>query len=331
MPGVKVILEWKKATLPFQNADARISLWQVFNSIVPFATLFYLMYLSLNVSYWLTLALSIPTAGFLVRIFIIFHDCCHGSFFKSPKANRLVGYITGILVFTPYERWKHDHAIHHATAGDLDRRGVGDVMTLTVDEYLALSPLKRFGYRFFRHPLIMFTIGPSFIFVLAHRIWGPNSGPREKMSVVVTNLAVLVLISGLIALMGWKEYLLIHVPIIVFGTGAGVWLFYVQHNYLRTYWERHPNWNFVQAGLNGSSFYKLPRLLQWFTGNIGFHHVHHLNPRIPNYKLEACYRSDQIFQQVKPLTIRESLVSLTLRLWDEDQKKLVSFATLKND
>jgi omega-6 fatty acid desaturase (delta-12 desaturase) len=266
----------------------------------------------------------------MIRIFIIFHDCCHGSFLKTARANRIVGYITGILTFTPYERWKHDHSIHHASAGDLDRRGVGDVMTLTVDEYISLPPLKRLGYRLFRHPLVMFTVGPFFIFVISHRFWGPKTGRREKMSVIITNIALLVLIICLMAIMGWQEYLLVHLPIILIGTTAGVWLFYVQHNYIRTYWERHANWNFVQAGLNGSSFYKLPRLLQWFTGNIGYHHIHHLNPRIPNYFLEPCYRSSDIFQQVKPLTIRESLVSLKLRLWDEKSKKMVGFDALQN-
>jgi omega-6 fatty acid desaturase (delta-12 desaturase) len=321
--------DWKIATLPYQHPDIRRSIWQIFNSVGPLILLFALMYFSLKISYWLTLALALPAAGFLVRTFIIFHDSCHGSFFKSKRANRIVGYITGILTFTPYERWQHDHAIHHATAGDLDRRGVGDVMTLTVDEYQALPPIKKLGYRLFRHPLVMFTIGPIFIFVFSHRFALKNTGKRERMSVVITNLALLAMISLLIYFMGWKEYLMVHLPIIVFGTTAGVWLFYVQHNYEGSFWTRHTNWDFATAGLKGSSFYKLPRLLQWFTGNIGFHHVHHLNPRIPNYKLEACYRSSELFQRVKPLTLLASLKSLNLRLWDEPSKRLVSLAALK--
>ncbi len=250
--------EWKIATLPYQHADLRRSIWQIFNSVGALILLFALMYLSLRISYWLTLALAIPAAGFLVRTFIIFHDCCHGSFFKSKRANRIVGTITGILTFTPYERWQHDHAIHHATAGDLDRRGVGDVMTLTVDEYLSLPPVKKLGYRLFRHPLVMFTIGPIFIFLISHRFALKNTGKRERMSVIITNLALLALISILVYFMGWKEYLLVHLPIITFGTTAGVWLFYVQHNYEGSYWTRHTNWDFANAGLKGSSFYKLP-------------------------------------------------------------------------
>jgi omega-6 fatty acid desaturase (delta-12 desaturase) len=321
--------EWKTATIPYQFPDVSRSIWQIVNTLVPFALLFYLMYLSLEVSYWLTIALAIPEAGLLVRLFIIFHDCCHGSFFKSQRANRIVGYVTGILTFTPYERWKHAHSIHHATAGDLDRRGVGDVMILTVDEYLALSPIKRLGYRLFRHPLVMFTVGPPFIFLLSHRFVLGKAGKRERLSVVITNLALLALISSLILLMGWKAYLMVHLPIILIGTTAGVWLFYVQHNYEGTYWTRHANWDFATSGLKGCSFYKLPRVLQWFTGNIGFHHIHHLNPRIPNYKLEACYRANELFQQIKPLTIRNSLKSLNLRLWDEPSKRLVSLEALR--
>jgi omega-6 fatty acid desaturase (delta-12 desaturase) len=321
--------DWKIATVPYQYPDISRSIWQIINSLGPLILLFAGMYLSLEISYWLTLALSIPAAGFLVRTFIIFHDCCHGSFFKSKRANRIMGYITGILTFTPFERWQHDHAIHHATAGDLDRRGVGDVMTLTMDEYRALSPIKQLGYRLFRHPLVMFTIGPIYIFLVSHRFALKKAGKRERMSVVITNLALLVMVASLSYLLGWKEYLMVHLPIIIFGTTAGVWLFYVQHNYEGSYWTRHTNWDFATAGLKGSSFYKLPRLLQWFTGNIGFHHVHHLNPRIPNYKLEACYLNSEQFQRVKPLTIRSSLKSLNLRLWDEPSKRLVSLAALK--
>lgn len=329
MTNEKKSPDWKMATIPFQFSDTGRSIWQIINSLGPLILLFVAMYLCLEISYWLTLALAIPAAGFLVRTFIIFHDCCHGSFFKSKRANRILGYITGILTFTPFERWQHDHAIHHATAGDLDRRGVGDVMTLTVDEYRALPPIKRLGYRLFRHPLIMFTVGPLYIFLISHRFTLKKTGRRERMSVIITNLALLVMVGSLAYLMGWKEYVMVHLPIIVFGMTAGVWLFYVQHNYEGSYWTRHTNWDFATAGLKGSSFYKLPRLLQWFTGNIGFHHIHHLNPRIPNYKLEACYRSSELFQHVKPLTIGRSLKSLNLRLWDEPSKKMVGLSALK--
>lgn len=321
--------EWKKATEPYQKPDLRRSLWQIATSVLPYLALFYAMVRSLEVSYWLTLALAIPASGFMVRTFIIFHDCCHGSFFRTPAGNRLVGILTGLLTFTPYDQWRHSHAIHHATAGDLDRRGVGDVLTLTTEEYRALPPLKRLGYRLYRHPLIMFGLGPSFVFLVTHRFAHKNAGQRERASVRWTNVALLAIVTILSLLIGLKEYLLVQMPIMVIGGAAGVWLFYIQHNFEGVYWRRHAQWEFVAAGLQGSSYYRLPKLLQWFTGNIGFHHIHHLNPRIPNYFLETCQRSIPLFQNVKPLTLRDSLRSLSLRLWDEQQQRLVGFAEVR--
>lgn len=311
----------------YQRPSLNRSVLQLGNTLVPYIALWILMYFSLRVSYLLTLGLAILAAGFMVRIFIIFHDCGHGSFFGSRKANDAVGIITGILTFTPYERWKHDHAIHHATAGDLDRRGKGDVQTLTVQEYLDMPWWKRLAYRFIRHPLVMFTIGSTFVFAVFQRFYLPGTGRRERISVITTDLALAVLITGLILLMGWKAYLLIQIPILVIGTSVGVWLFYIQHNFEGTYWERHSEWDFFKAGLQGSSFYQLPLILQWFTGNIGFHHIHHLNPRIPNYFLPRVHRENPVFH-VKPLTMLSSLRCLRLRLWDEQAKKMVGFGGL---
>jgi omega-6 fatty acid desaturase (delta-12 desaturase) len=321
--------EWREAIDRYQNPDLRRSLWEITNSVVPFLLLWYLMYRSLAVSYWLTLALAIPTAGFMVRTFIIFHDCGHGSFFKSQRLNDLFGTLTGILTLTPYYQWRHDHAVHHASAGNLDRRGVGDVKTLTVAEYQALPPLKRLGYRILRNPLLMFTVGAWSVFIIVHRFHRPGAGKRERFSVYLTDLALLDITLLLSLLIGFKAFVLVEFPILVITTGVGVWLFYVQHNFDGTYWERQGEWDFVSAGLKGSSFYKLPGLLQWFTGNIGFHHIHHLGPRIPNYLLSKCHRENAIFQEVEPMTILRSLKSVGYRLWDEQNRRMVGFRALK--
>jgi len=321
------IKQTKNLLAGYQKPKTLRSLWQLANTLIPYFFLWYLMVLSLNVSYFITLALSVIAAGFMVRSFIIFHDCGHGSFFESRRANDAVGIITGLFTLTPYYRWRHDHAIHHATAGDLDRRGVGDVRTITVQEYLAMSSSKRFFYRFYRHPIVLFIIGPFLVFTVGHRFFAPGSSKRERWSVHYTNLALAGIITGLIFIIGWKAFLLIQVPILFIGTSVGVWLFYIQHNFDGTYWERHEKWNFYQAGLNGSSFYKLPAILQWFSGNIGFHHIHHMNSRIPNYLLPKCHRENPIFQ-VKPVTILSSLKCLRLRFWDEENHCMVGLEAL---
>ncbi len=312
----------------YASPDLRRSLWQVANTLIPYLALFYLMLRSVAISYWLTLALAFPTAGFMVRTFIIFHDCAHGSFFKSRKANTILGNITGILAFTPYQRWKRDHAIHHATAGNLDKRGTGDVSTWTVTEYLAAPWWKRFGYRVMRNPLILFTVGAFGSFVFAQRIPLKSQGKREQASVWWTNLALVVLISLLVWAFGWRAYLLVQVPVLLIGTSVGVWLFYVQHNFEGTYWARKEHWDFFVASLQGSSYYRLPAVIQWFSGNIGFHHIHHLSARIPNYNLPKCYRENPIFH-VQPLTWWRSLKSLRLRLWDEENGRMVGWDVLR--
>jgi omega-6 fatty acid desaturase (delta-12 desaturase) len=281
------------------------------------------MYFSLSVSYWLTIALAIPAAGFVVRIFIIFHDCGHGSFFSSRRANNILGFISGLVTFAPYYHWNHKHAMHHASSGDLDRRGIGDVWTLTVREYEVLSKWERLKYRLFRNPLVMFLIGPVYMFLINNRFVNGKANARERFYVYWTNLGIVVMAIIASVVIGLKAYLLIQLPIIIIAGTAGVWLFYVQHQFEGVYWARHENWDFQHAALQGSSFYRLPKVLQWFSGNIGFHHVHHLSSRIPNYYLESCHEALPEFQNVKPLTLWASFKCMKYRLWDEENNKLV--------
>jgi omega-6 fatty acid desaturase (delta-12 desaturase) len=287
------------------------------------------MYLCRPISWWLVVPLAILAGAFLVRVFIIFHDCGHGSYFKSTWANNLVGFITGILTFTPYYHWRWEHAIHHASAGHLDKRGTGDVWTMTVEEYLNSSRWKKFSYRLARNPFILFVIAPLYLFALQQRFPALRANRRERHSVYAMNAAILGMAVALSWIFGLKAYLLIQLIILMVAGSAGVWMFYVQHQFEDVYWERGEDWSYVSAALQGSSFYKLPRVLQWFSGNIGFHHIHHLSPRIPNYYLEKCHRANPLFQQVKPVTMMSSLKSFTYRLWDEKRKKLVGYGHLK--
>lgn len=320
---------WKEVVAKYQEPAFRRALWQLINTLVPYGALWYLMYLSLGISWWLTAGLALLAAGFLVRVFIVFHDCGHGSFFRSLRANDALGFITGVLCFTPYRHWRWEHALHHASSGNLDRRGVGDVWTLTVQEYLEASRGKRFAYRLARNPFILFVLAPLFLFVIQQRFPSPKAPRRERNSVYWTNLALLGLGAGLAWFFGLKAYLLLQIGIVVVAGSAGIWLFYVQHQFEGVYWERHEDWDYCAAALQGSSFYKLPKVLQWFSGNIGFHHIHHLSPRIPNYHLELCHRAEPLFQTVKPVTFFSSFRSLTFRLWDEQRRKLVGFRVLK--
>lgn len=310
----------------FQQPELGRSLRQIADSLLPYLALFAAMIWSLDVSYWLTLALAIPASGFLVRVFIIFHDCGHGSFFRSRRANRTVGFLAGLLFFLPYHYWTHQHSVHHATAGDLDNRGSGDVHTITVREYRALSPLRRLLYRIYRNPFTLLVLGPLFVFLIRYRYWHPSDDRRRRKSAMVTNASLLAIVALAWLTIGLKSYLLVQVPILVVSGAFGVWLFYVQHQFEGTYWERHERWSHLTGALRGSSFYELPRVLQWFTGNIGFHHVHHLNPRIPNYRLQACHEAIEELRRVPALTLRESLSCLRCHLWCEERSRLVSFA-----
>lgn len=320
---------WKEIVARYQKPAVWRSSWQAVNTLVPYAVLWYLMYRSLSISYWITAPLAILAGGFMVRIFIIFHDCGHGSFFKSRTANNILGFITGVLTFTPYFHWRWDHSLHHASAGDLDRRGWGDVWTLTVQEYLEASRWKRFAYRLARHPVVLFVIAPLFLFLVKHRFPYVKASRRERNSVYWTNLAILGLASTLTWILGLEAYLLIQLTVMAVGGTAGVWLFYVQHQFEGVYWERGDQWDYAKAALQGSSFYKLPKILQWFSGNIGFHHIHHLSPRIPNYHLERCHKAEPLFQKVKAITLFSSFKSLTFRLWDEQCRKLVGYRHLR--
>lgn len=321
---------WKDVVAKYQKPAWRRALWQLANTLVPYFALWYFMYLSLGISYWLTAGLAVLAAGFLVRIFIVFHDCGHGSFLPSGKANDILGFITGLLTFTPYWHWRWEHALHHASSGDLDRRGTGDVWTLTVQEYLEASVWKRFAYRLARNPFILFVLAPLFLFLVKQRFPSPKAPRRERESVYWTNLALVAMAATLSAAFGLKAYLLLQLALVLGAGVAGVWLFYVQHQFEGVYWERKEDWDYCAAALQGSSFYKLPKVLQWFSGNIGFHHIHHLSPRIPNYNLEKCHRAEPLFQTVKPVTLCSSLKSLTFRLWDEQRRKLVGFGALKS-
>jgi omega-6 fatty acid desaturase (delta-12 desaturase) len=322
---------WHKAIAKYQRASLGKAIWQLVNTFIPYALLLYLMAYTIQqgYTYWITLAIAVPAAGLLVRIFIIFHDCTHQSFFTSRRANILLGYITGILTFTDYAEWRHTHLIHHGTAGNLDRRGVGDVWTMTTREYRTAPKRIQLAYRLLRHPLVMFGLGPAFMFLIAHRIPGKQARKAERISVYVTDIIILAIVVIMSLTIGLKTYLLIQLPIIIIAATLGLWLFYVQHQFETVYWSHNENWNPLKAALEGSSYYKLPGVLQWFTGNIGLHHVHHARARIPNYNLQQCYDETPALQAVEPLTIGKSLKSLWFNLWDEEQRKMVGFKSLK--
>lgn len=288
------------------------------------------MYWSMSVSYWLTLLLALPTSLLVVRMFIFQHDCGHRSFFRSKRANDLVGSILGLVTFTPYHAWRREHAKHHATSGDLDRRGkAGEIWTLTVDEYRESSWWRRFCYRSYRSPLVLFGLGPFYQFVIHQRLAFliPKAWKAERRSIHQTNLGLLMCASLLSWLIGPWHLLAVQLPIMVLSASIGVWMFYVQHQFEDAFWESSENWDYVRAALDGSSYYRLPRTLQWFSGNIGFHHIHHLDARIPNYHLQACHDNNPEFGTVPQFSFWESLSCIKVSLWDERQKKMVSFAT----
>ncbi|MBB5032756.1 fatty acid desaturase [Prosthecobacter vanneervenii] len=319
------ISEWKKIVAPFQVPSVPRAVWQLVNTFVPMVLLWWAMYESLAVSYWLTLALAAVTGLLVVRVFIFFHDCGHGSFFKSNRANSIVGFICGMVTFTPYAHWSWQHAVHHQTSGDLSRRGDGDIWTMTVKEYQEASPTRRMFYRIIRNPFTLFIVGPLVLFLLYQRIPSPRAKAKDRASVMYMNVAVVLMVVAMSWLFGFKNYVMMQLPVTMFAGMAGIWMFYVQHQYEDVYWEHGKEWDYTTAALEGSSFYKLPKILQWFTGNIGYHHVHHLSSRVPNYYLERCHNSHPMFHSVKPLTILESLKCINLRLWDESDRRLISF------
>jgi acyl-lipid omega-6 desaturase (Delta-12 desaturase) len=320
---------WKQIVLEYQKPSTGRALWQTVDTLGPYVLLWYLMYLGLQVSWWLTVPLAILVGALQVRVFIIHHDCGHGSFFKSRRANDIMGFITGVLTFTPYHHWRWEHALHHASSGDLDRRGIGDIWTLTVLEYLEASRWKRFAYRLVRNPIVLFVVAPMFVFLVKHRLPKAKASRRERRSVYWTNLALVAMVVTMSAIFGIVPYLILQLIVLIVSGAAGFWLFYVQHQFEDVYWERSDDWDYANAALQGSSYYQLPKILQWFSGNIGFHHIHHLSSRIPNYNLERCHKAEPLFLNVKPITLSSSLKSLTFRLWDEQRKKLVGFRHLK--
>jgi omega-6 fatty acid desaturase (delta-12 desaturase) len=322
-------ISWIEVVGKYNFPDRGKSIWQLINSFVPYIILWALMIMSLKYSYWITIALMIPAAGFLVRIFIIFHDCGHQSFFKSKRWNDVIGIIGGVLTFSPYHKWAHGHSEHHKTVGDLDRRGSGDIWTLTVEEYKNLTPRRRFIYRLFRNPWFLLGVGSWLSFLFIQRFTRKDFTKKDRISVYYTNLGLIII--GVIAYftIGLKAYLLIQLPVMFLAGMGGVWLFYVQHQYEDVIWCRSDEWDYKTMAMKGSSFYKLPRVLQWFSGNIGFHHIHHLSPLIPNYKLEKCHNENPIFQEIKPVTLKGSAKSLHLRLWDEEVKKIIRYREIR--
>ena len=317
---------WREALAPYERPHLGRSLLDIATSIVPYFALSALMYLALDVSYLLVLALAIPAAGFVLRTYIVFHDCAHGSFLPSRRANAWLGVVLGLVVYAPFVSWRHSHAVHHATAGDLNRRGVGDVLTLTVAEYGASPWSRRLGYRLFRNPLVMFGLGPIYGLLLQPRLVSRSARPRLRRSVILTNVVLAALVGTLCWLVGWREYLLVQMPTALLAGAAGVWLFYVQHQFEDTYWQSADDWSYADAALRGSSYLKLPKVLQFFTGNIGLHHVHHLSTRIPNYNLQRAHDRNPIFHDVPTLSLWDGLRAVRFKLWDEERGRLVTFA-----
>ncbi len=322
---------WTKTLSPFFGADARRSLIQLFWSAVPFLGFWALAYWALDISYWFTLIFALGATGFLMRLFMIQHDCGHGSFFKSKRARNTLGFVIGVLTLIPYEYWRKTHAYHHAHSGDLDKRGFGDIDTLTLQEYFARSSWGRLAYRVYRNPLILLGVGAVFHFVVFHRFpWNvPRNWKQAWTSVWKTNLALAAVVTVFVLTIGPTDFLLVHGPIALFTCAAGVWLFYVQHQFENTYWRRTQNWNYFDAALQGSSHLVLPRPLQWLTANIGIHHVHHLSVRIPNYRLEEAMAAVPELRNATRVTLLDSFRLLGLALWDEAGERLVGFREAK--
>jgi omega-6 fatty acid desaturase (delta-12 desaturase) len=314
----------------YREPSCARSIFEIVITVVPLVLFWLLMWASLEIGYWLCLLLSVPAAGLLVRLFMIQHDCGHGSFFRRRVVNDWVGRVIGVVTLTPYDFWRRTHAIHHANSGNLDYRGIGDIDVLTVNEYLALSRWRQLLYRVYRHPLMMFGVGPAYHFVLRQRLpFGlMRSGWQPWLSTMATNIAIAMLVAIMIWLVGAGPFLLVHVPITFLAASIGVWLFYVQHQFEATFWTHDKGWNFHEAALRGGSHYDLPHVLRWFTANIGVHHVHHLNSRIPCYRLRQVLRDNPELGTIGRLTLWQSLKCVKLAVWDEDRQRLISFREL---
>ncbi|ANU24391.1 fatty acid desaturase [Planococcus donghaensis] len=320
----------RKFVAPFEKADVKASVRQLVNTIPPFILAWFLAYQALDVSIWLTIALSVVAAAFVIRTFIIFHDCTHGSFFKNKKANAIVGTITGIMTLFAYEKWKREHSIHHASSGNLDKRGVGDIWVMTIEEYVEASKWERFKYRLYRNPLVMFGFGPLFLVLISSRFNRKDARKKERNNTYLINISLVVIYTLLILAIGWQAFVIIQGTTMFVAGAFGIWLFYVQHTFEDSYFEDENEWDYVKAAVDGSSYYQLPKVLQWVTGNIGFHHVHHLSPRVPNYNLEKAHESTPPLQQATTINIKSSLKSLRYKLYDAPNKTFVTFGDIKH-
>lgn len=319
--------DWYPALAAFRKADRWMAIGQLVGTLAPYGVLWYLMIRSvqLGLPYAVTLALAVPAAAFLVRLFILFHDCVHGSLFESTGANTFFGYLLGVLVFTSLEDWRFSHLRHHVSYANLDARGFGDIWTMTVREYADSPRRTRWLYRLYRNPVVMLGLGALFNFLLSNRLPTRKVKRKERMSIVFTNLLILALVLVAHRFIGWRTYLRIQLPVLWLAGAAGIWLFYVQHQFEGGYWARKAAWDPLRAAMEGSSFYRLPAVLRWFSGSIGYHHVHHLSPRIPNYRLKACYDAVPALQAKAPLTLGGSLSNFRLKMWDEERQQMVAF------
>ena len=321
---------WRESIAPHEVSSLRRSLFDVATSVVPYLALTVLMYLSLGASAWIAVALVVPAAGFLLRTFIVFHDCAHGSFLSTKRANVWLGRVTGLLVFQAFADWRHKHAVHHGTVGDLDRRGTGDVLTLTVEEYRSRTRKQRLGYRLFRNPLVMFGIGPIWAMMVAPRFWSRSMRPRQRHSVIGTNLILAAILAATVWLVGFQAWALVQLPVFALAGTAGVWMFYVQHQFEDVYWESSGEWSYSAAALRGSSHLRLPKVFQFFTGNIGLHHVHHLSAKVPNYNLQRAHDQLTIFHDVPELSFRDGLRSVRLKLIDPPGGRMLTWAEARS-
>ncbi|KGX93019.1 fatty acid desaturase [Pontibacillus halophilus JSM 076056 = DSM 19796] len=321
--------ELKKSVAPYAKPETRSGVVQLINTLLPFLILWGISYWTLSISPWIAIPVAMLAGGFVIRIFIIFHDCTHQSFMKGKQANRIVGNITGILTLFPFEKWKRDHAIHHATSGNLDKRGTGDIWVMTVEEYMEASFWQRLIYRLYRNPIVMFGLGPLYLFLISNRFNRKDAPKKERLNTHMTTVIAVVMYSLVIWAIGWEAFLIIQLPILYVSGVLGIWLFYVQHQFEDSYYEDESEWDFVKAAVDGSSYYKLPKWLEWVSGSIGYHHVHHLSPRVPNYKLEEAHNSTPPLQKATTITLLTSLESIRFRLYDTDHKVFVTFKEAK--
>lgn len=319
--------DWRAIISRYATADVRTSLWQVTTTLFFLVSGFVFAYWLMPIAWWAAMLMALPLAGLLIRTFIIMHDCAHGSFLPWSKANDTIGFITGVISFTPFQAWRREHALHHASSGDLDHRGVGDIVTLTVSEYQARTRFGRFKYWLYRHPVVLFGIGPLHMMILQRFKWRETlaTGRKQLWNVWMTNIALLGVIFILGWTLGWKMVLLVYFPAYYLAAAGGIGLFYVQHQFEEAYWERGRSWDYATAAVTGSSHLKMPGILNWFTGHIGLHHVHHLGPKIPNYRLKQAHEENEVFQTAPVLTIWSALKTLRLTLWDEQGQRMIGF------